>query len=318
MLEKHRPQRSRLISMIVMAACVAVSAAGCDWVVQVINQEIGLPSPDPDTQELKRRQRALDDLVQRTVEPHRQTSGEITLRLSVTGGWGLPEPGGLHMTIQGDGRVVRVTDTTVYSSTRDYTSLWLDQAGILRVLEMIEPLLPAGREDLDGGAGVSPSDRSAWLEVGDVFTLSMDRIGQSDGYTSEQLAWRARMVDLLEHLQDLAWLEEAIIEPEAPWVPPSMTVLATSLSFESHVPPETPVVRWPLGQSITDLATGDMHYAHGEKDLVLCLSGDKAPPVFALLTGVNHARLRVDDGQEWELDVRPHYPGYRLAGDPCL
>ena len=40
-------------------------------------------------------------------------------------------------------------------------------------------------------------------------------------------------------------------------------------------------------------------------------------PVFALLTGVNHAHLGVDDGTPWELDVRPHYPGYRLASDPC-
>jgi hypothetical protein len=39
--------------------------------------------------------------------------------------------------------------------------------------------------------------------------------------------------------------------------------------------------------------------------------------VFALLTGVNHAYLREDDGREWELEVRPHFPGYRLVGDPC-
>ena len=40
-------------------------------------------------------------------------------------------------------------------------------------------------------------------------------------------------------------------------------------------------------------------------------------PVFALLTGVNRASLRVDDGAAWELEVRPHMPGYRLVGDPC-
>jgi hypothetical protein len=96
-----------------------------------------------------------------------------------------------------------------------------------------------------------------------------------------------------------------------------MTALAGSVSPRSGVGPETPSARWPLDRSIEELAIGTMPDAYGEGDLVLCLAGDQVAPVFALLTGVNHASLRVDDGKEWELDVRPHYPGYRLAGDPC-
>jgi hypothetical protein len=177
--------------VIAMSACLATSHVGCDRVIRVGGLAITLPSPDPDTQELSRRRHALDDLLERIADPDRRPIGEVILRLSLTGGWGLPRPGGLHLTIEDDGRVVRVTDTTVFSSTRDYTSLRIDQAGILRVLRMLEPMLPARRGDLDGGAGVSPDDRSAWLEVGDAITLSMDRI-RDDGRVHVEPASLAR------------------------------------------------------------------------------------------------------------------------------
>ena len=317
MLERTRRSRSRLVWAFVLSACLATSALGCGKVLRVGDLAITLPSLDPDLQELSSRRRALDDLVERLADPDREPSGEVILRLSLTGGWGLPEPDGLHLTIEDDGRVIRVTDTTVFSSTRDYTSLRLDQAGILRVLAMTEQLLPARQEDLDGGSGVSPTDRSAWLEVGDAIVLSMDRIGQTDGYTSEQRAWRTRFGDSLERIEDLTWLREAIVEPESPWVPSSMTLLAGSISPRSGLRPEMRFSPWPLDRSIGQLAIGTTLDPYGEEKHVLCLSGDQVAPVFALLTGVNHAYLRVDDGKEWELDVRPHYPGYRLAGDPC-
>ena len=250
-------------------------------------------------------------------DPEREPSGEVILRLSLTGGWGLLDPGELHMTIQDDGRVIRVTDRSVFSSTDDYTSLRLSQTGILRVLEMMEELLPTARDDLDGGAGVSPTDRSAWLEVGDDIVLSMDRIGQTDGYTGQQQARRTSFGELLGRIDDLSWLGEDILEPEAAWIPSSMTVLAGSVSARSGLDPDSAFAPWPLDRSIEELAVGTMRDPNGAEELVLCLTGDEVPPVFALLTGVNHAYLRVDDGREWELDVRPHYPGYRLVSDPC-
>jgi hypothetical protein len=317
MTKRKRRERFTLGWVIVLSACLATSLVGCDRVVRVGGLEITLPSPDPVTQELSRRRHALDDLLERLADPDRRPVAEVILRLSLTGGWGLPRAGGLHLTIEDDGRVVRVTDTTVFSSTRDYTSLRIDQAGMLRVLRMIEPMLPARRGDLDGGAGVSPDDRSAWLVVGDAITLSMDRIGQTDGYTSNQRAWRARFGDVLERIEDLGWLGDAIVEPQAPWIPESMTVLAGSRSAGSVVGPDPASAPWPLDGSITDLAVGTALDPAGDERLVLCLTGDEVAPVFALLTGLNHASLRVDDGAMWELDVRPHYPGYRLAGDPC-
>ena len=50
---------------------------------------------------------------------------------------------------------------------------------------------------------------------------------------------------------------------------------------------------------------------------MVCLAGEDVAPVFSLLTGVNAAHLGVDDGHAWELNMWPHYPGYRLVGDPC-
>ena len=250
-------------------------------------------------------------------DPEDEPADEVILRLSLTGGWGLPDPEGLHLTIEDDGRVIRVTDRSVFSSTRDYTSLRLDPAGVARVLQMTERLLPARREDLDGGAGVSPTDRSAWLEVGDAIVLSMDRIGQTDGYTPEERASRARFAEVIERLEDLTWLGDAIVEPESPWIPSSMTVLAGPISPRSGLGPDAAFAPWPLDRSIEELATGTTLDPYDEERLVVCLTGDQVGPVFALLTGVNHAYLPVDDGKEWELDVQPHYPGYRLSGDPC-
>jgi hypothetical protein len=122
---------------------------------------------------------------------------------------------------------------------------------------------------------------------------------------------------VLGRIEDLGWLGDAIVEPEAEWVPESMTVLAGSLSPGSVAGPDPASAAWPLDRSIEDLAVGASLDPGGEERLVLCLTGDEVAPVFALLTGLNHASLRVDGGTAWELDVRPHYPGYRLAGDPC-
>jgi hypothetical protein len=317
MLERTRRSRSQLVRVFVLSACLATSTIGCSAVTRLAELAARPVSPDPELQQLTSRRRAFDDLVTRSADPDHEPTGAVILRLSLTGGWALQDPEGLHLTIQDDGRVIRVTDRSVFSSTRDYTSLRLDPAGIIRVLQMMERLLPADRADLDGGAGVSPTDRSAWLEVGDALALSMDRIGQTDGYTPEDRAWRARFAGVIERLEDLTWLGEAIIEPESPWIPSSMTVLAGPVSPRSGLGPGTAFAPWPLDRTIEELAVGTTRNAYDEERLILCLTADQVGPVFALLTGVNRAYLPVDDGKEWELSLEPHYPGYRLASDPC-
>ncbi len=49
----------------------------------------------------------------------------------------------------------------------------------------------------------------------------------------------------------------------------------------------------------------------------MCLTGDQVAPVWELLTGVNNAYLRVDDGTEWELAYMFNWPGYGQRRDPC-
>ena len=313
---RRRPSR-RSLWLTALCACLASSAAGCDTVSRLGERAFGPADPGPELRASRGRRRALDALVRRVADPRSVPSGEVILRLSLTGGWGLPGSDGLHLTVQDDGRVIRVADTTVFSSTRDYSTLRLDRAGLVRLLRLLEPLVPLRREDLDGGAGVSPTDRSAWLEVGDDIVLSMDRIGQADGYTAEQDAWRARFAEVLDRIADPTWLGESIVEPESPWVPSSMTVLAGPVSPRGGPGQGTTVAAWPLDGSIEELAVGTALDPYGQEELVLCLTGDDVAPVFALLTGVNRAYLRVDDGRPWELEVRPHYPGYELVGDPC-
>jgi hypothetical protein len=305
------PSRSRLAWTLVLCVVLATTMAGCGALMQLGAEQ------HPERAALAERQRVFDELVERMTDPEREPSGDIILRLSLTGGWGLPERSELHLTIQDDGRVIRVADRTVFSSTDDYTSLRLSRDGIARVLEMIGGLLAVDRDDLDGGAGVSPTDRSAWLEIGDTIVLSMDRTGQTDGYTRDQQARRARFSEVLARIEDLTWLGKDVIEPETAWIPESMTVLAGSVSARSGLGADAPFAPWPLDRPIEELAVGTALDPYGEEDLVLCLTGDEVPPVFALLTGVNHAYLRVDDGREWELTVRPQFPGYRLFGDPC-
>jgi hypothetical protein len=184
------------------------------------------------------------------------------------------------------------------------------------VLESARPLLDSAREDLDGGAGVSPTDRSAWLEVGADLVLSMDRLGRTEGYDREQQAQRAAFEAVIERLRDMSWLGEDIVVPEAAWVPDSMTVLAAR--HEGAGPGAAgSAVPWPLALAIADLAQGTQVGPSGQQRLVVCLAGADVAPVFALLTGGNHAQFAVDDGDAWELDVIPHYPGYRLVSDPC-
>ena len=57
--------------------------------------------------------------------------------------------------------------------------------------------------------------------------------------------------------------------------------------------------------------------AYDEVELVVCVTGDQVQPVWDLLTGVNNAYLRVDDGAQWELTYRLTWPGYGQQRNAC-
>lgn len=144
----------------------------------------------------------------------------------------------------------------------------------------------------------------------------MDRIGEIDGYTGSQQRWRAAFEEIIADLRDLTWLGDDIVEPAAAWIPDSMTVLAGDVSTRSGLDSDAPFADWPLDRTITDLAESTTLNPYDEEELVICLpvpTSSRCSP----LTGVNRAYLRVDDGTQWELNVTPHYPGYRLVTDPC-
>jgi hypothetical protein len=196
---------------------------------------------------------------------------------------------GPMVSLESDGRVVSVLDRTVTSSTDDYRSLRLSSEGTQVFADAVfDALLEAGDEDtgvavFHGGSFVHPARR-----------------------------------DLVARLQDLSWLAPHVVEPPGPWVP-------HELSIEAHPPlpaPPSPVradapfARWPLDVRIEELPHQLVDHPYGERRAI-CLVGEEAAMVFRLLTGVNHAYLRVDDGQRWELNVTVHSPGYRLHGSAC-
>ena len=96
-----------------------------------------------------------------------------------------------------------------------------------------------------------------------------------------------------------------------------MTVLAGRPSPRSGLRPDAPFNPWPYDRPVEAMARGTQVDPYGEEEVVVCLSGAEVFPLFSLMTGVNHAYLRVDDGRRWEVNVQPRTPGYRLYGDPC-
>ena len=92
---------------------------------------------------------------------------------------------------------------------------------------------------------------------------------------------------------------------------------AGDVSARSGLPADAPFAPWPLEETIEELATSTTRNPYDEVELVLCLTGDQVEPVWELLTGVNNAYLRVDDGAKWELTYILTWPGYRPQRATC-
>jgi hypothetical protein len=192
------------------------------------------------------------------------------------------------VSLETNGRVVYVWDTSVFSDTRDYQSLRLDPDGTVALAnEVIESLL-----DQPSGAGIPISNDGT--HVGTARPALADR------------------------LRDLSWLAAHIIEPLAPWIPEELSLAAhvPRASPPSPLRPDDPFATWPLATPIDQLAHSLVEGPYGT-DRAICLTGDDVGPVFALLTGVNTAYLRIDDGRRWELTVTVLSPGWQPWASAC-
>lgn len=293
---------------------IAVSDRGQPVDIEIPTQVEPLPLFDPPTLPPPVVPTTL--LPEPTIEPD---SDGVFFRLSVTGGWQLPDPPARRISLETDGSLVRAINPNVFASTESFSVMQLSPSGVNRVIALFEDSgLLENRGLLDGGAGISPTSVSATLWVGGRPILSMDRIGETEGYDEEQRAARAAFDDILAKLDDPSWLGDDILSDWQPWVPERLTVLASDdVSPRSGLPNNSPFADWPLAATIEEMSTGTVLNAYDEEVLVICLEGKDVAPVWALLTGVNNAYLRVDDGREWELTYALSTPGYRSFRDAC-
>ena len=112
-----RQGRRRRAAATIASSILALSLVGCGASVEIGDVRIRLPGPDrgspggaPDrspSDAAAAREAALDALVEQLSDGRGRLAKDVVLRLSLTGGWGLAERGDLHLSIEGDGRVVR-------------------------------------------------------------------------------------------------------------------------------------------------------------------------------------------------------------------
>ncbi len=219
----------------------------------------------------------------------------------------------LQLSIEDNGRVVAVTDTSILATPDDYRTWQISPTAVDILVTLVEAseLLDHPEANLQFGPETDGLYNSAAIFYNDGFVLEMDGLGRTEGFTEEQMTSRLEFESLVEQLQDMSWLGDQVVTDPAPFVPDGLTLLASPAT-----PGRGPVSPWPLAVSIEELAAepvNDPTWA----GLPLCVYGDQVGPVFALTEQVG-ANLLVDDGtQTWDILVRPHLPGYRLYGDPC-
>ena len=217
------------------------------------------------------------------------------------------------VSFEADGRVVRAADTSVHASVDDYATWRISRAGLERVLRAFDDLDVRTAEAGDSGPGaVSPSSRNVGLWFGGGRVLSGSAPLAATGDPAEPVE---RLWALANDVADPAWHGRYVVGEPGPWVPDGVGVLAG--------PPDTIGAAgdgfrpWPLGRGIRALSLGSRPSSHGVPEEALCLTGDDAAKVFALMDGENLSRLRVHDGEQWELTLMVHLPAYHLLSSPC-
>ncbi len=229
------------------------------------------------------------------------------------------------------GWVVRAAQDDVFSSVDDYTTWRMDKRELRRLLTMIDDsgLHTASDEELGdkrdaAGApisgGISPSNDTIFFRFADGNERSVTLAKYGEHVPRQDRLLRQRLWNIGERIANAARTVRHLAAPPQPWVPSQLAILAgpPSPSERSGMPPNRPPYRsWPLRQSIRQLSTEIVPNAYDEPVHSFCLTGDDAAAVFAMLTGVNHAYLRVDDGRHWELDVEVRLPTDTLPEGPC-
>lgn len=220
------------------------------------------------------------------------------------------------LSVDSQGWVVRVSDTSVTTTVDDYVTWRLTRAGLKRLLRAVERtgVRAAAPGDLGDGA-VSPYSRTVHYGFGDDTGVSVSIRPEEAGISARERLWR-----LANRIASPRWHRGHIAVAPRPWTPPALGILAgpPNRTERSPLPPDAPFRPWPLDRSIRELSHGLRPNAYDEPRRALCLRGAAAAKVFALFTGENIAYLRVDDGERWELNVTVHTGTPPLYGSsPC-
>ncbi|WP_041298041.1 hypothetical protein [Ilumatobacter coccineus] len=247
--------------------------------------------------------------------PLEPSSERPIVEMKIIGAWERDDE--LLVSVDETGLMTVVTDRSVYSSVRDFNALRLSEHGHRRLADRLRETgiyEHLGRLPSDSGK-VGPDEAYASMTINGaaIFRLNDYRRPPRPDVADLSDGRRTAAEDAIDLFVDLSWLEpDDIAEPLGPWVPESMSVAARAgVADRSGLPEpalsDTP--EWPYERSIEEMSTSVGSNAYDEPTLDFCLRGDEVAPLFELLTGVNHAYLRVaDGGVVWELNVQPSVP----------
>ncbi|MFC4783401.1 hypothetical protein ACT8ZV_02935 [Nocardioides sp. MAHUQ-72] len=208
-----------------------------------------------------------------------------------------------QLSLSADGRIVRVSDTSVLARRDGFVTWQVSDAALQRALGSLARLgiLDAAPGTFGEGA-VSPSGRSVAFFLGQGRVIS----GSQESPRFDRL-WRAAT-----RLADPASYGDGLVSRPEPWVPDEIGLVLSRPDAANPYPMAT----WPFDRSIEQMARPAPPGSLG--DLAVCLRGADAARLFASLPGGVVAVFRWSDGTAtWSARVDVTTPGYRLSGGGC-
>jgi hypothetical protein len=239
----------------------------------------------------------------------------VWFRLSLRGG---PHDG--HISLDEAGQLVMVDGgLDVRTTPEQFVAYQLTPTGVRAMVDLIEASEALAGDntrwgELDPtGPGVSAGLFHSGCCVVEAHQLFVAHPELDDATTARRRGFEK----LLDRITDPSWLGDDITGPQ-PWVPETITVHAGPTGVDAAPDLGEPQA-WPLAAPIRTLAQGTTDRPYTDAVPYLCLHGDDAAAVFALLhAGTNTAWLPVrDTEEEYWLTLEIQLPGYRLYGDPC-